>query len=98
MLFVPLREHRLVGRPGHADFRIVPQNPEFSASIVHVGALVFDLRDVADDSEPVRESWWDVTLLEVVGRQCHAYPLPEGWGTTAHVDRDVEDLAFDHAN
>src|SRR5262245_42025029 len=89
-------ERRCRNRPGDPDGRIVPGNADLAARVVHIGALVFDLRDRRDDAESVRESRRDEALLEIRGGQVGGNPRTEGRGAAADVDGDVENLALDH--
>ena len=68
------------------------------AGIVKIRALVFDLRDRAEDAEAVREPGRHVALPEVVGRERDANPSAERRRAAADVDGDVEDLALDDAD
>src|SRR5262249_8013315 len=84
--------------PANGERRIVPRNPDFARGIVDVGALVLDLRGLADDAEAVREAWRHVDLLEVGGGQRNPDPPPERRRATADVDGDVEHFTLDHAD
>src|SRR5204862_2836879 len=70
---------------------------DLAGRVVDVGALVFDLRDVADDGEAVREAFGDVNLLEVLRRDADTDPFAERRRPAPDVDSDIEDLAFDDA-
>src|SRR6185295_9810777 len=94
---VTIRENRIRHRPGDADGRVVPRDADLAGRVVDVGALVFDLRDVADDGEAVREAFGNVDLLEVLRRHADADPFAERRRAAPDVDGDVENLALDDA-
>ena len=80
---VARREYRLTHRPRDRERRVVPGDADFAAGIVEVGALVLDLRDRAEDAEPVREAGRNVALLEVVGAQTSPTPTARRSATRA---------------
>src|SRR5471030_2883690 len=97
MMAVSRRKDRLAHRPRDADRGVVPRHADLTLGIVNVRAFVLDLRDRADDAEPVGESGRHVALLEILRRQRHGHPAAEGRRSAPDIDRHVEDLAFDDA-
>src|SRR5262249_22798112 len=91
-------QYRLVDRPSDAERGFVPDESDFTCGIVHIGALVLDLRGRADHAEPMGEAGRDITLFEVVRRQAHGHPPAERRRPAPDVDGDVEYLSFDDAD
>src|SRR5262245_1385054 len=95
MMAVARGEQWFADRPRDRERRIVPGDPDFTGWVVHVGALVLDLRDWRDDTEAVGEAGGDVALAEVVGAQRDGDPVAERRRAPPYVGRDVVDLSFD---
>jgi hypothetical protein len=96
--FVLARKQRLRDRPVDTDGSIVPAHARIRRRIVERGAEVGKGRAFGDDRESVREAFRNPEVTLVLRGQHRRGPAPEVRRAATDVDRDVVDLALEHAD
>src|SRR4029079_5263102 len=83
------REQRLGQWPGDGELRIVPGDGPLGLRGIELGALVEEVRRVAEDAESVRKTGGNPELPRGALAQLEADPGTEARRRPPHVDRDV---------
>src|SRR5262249_10519001 len=83
------REKRLLHGQGNGEVRVVPGDAALGFGRVVLGALVEEVRRLAEHAEAVSEAGRDPELERARVRQLEGDPLPEAGRATPDVHRDV---------
>lgn len=85
-------------RPLDADCGVVPGHTTLVSGVVEIRDFVDELGLVAQDQKAVGKALGDIELFLVLRREENTVPLAEGGAALAQVNRDIKDLAADHAD
>jgi hypothetical protein len=69
------RKQRIGYRPSDTDGRITPKDSSLALWCVKVTAFIVDECGLAEDTEAMRKSGWDIELAFVLFRQDNTHPF-----------------------
>ena len=100
MFFRPGLDARAEDRQSatNPDFRIVPRECHLIVRRIEFAAFVLNLSNVTRNTKTMRETWRNIQLQEVFGRECHANPVFEGRGAPPDIYCYVVDLSFRYSH